>query len=93
MALGFFLQCNGDSPDPWWSCKASAVLRVHSQTEGIDDISRVFTQTFNSKENEWGYPQFMAFDTLADPANGFIKNDTIKLSVQVWADAPQHMSD
>uniref|UniRef100_A0A914EFE9 MATH domain-containing protein n=1 Tax=Acrobeloides nanus TaxID=290746 RepID=A0A914EFE9_9BILA len=88
-ALGFYLQCNDDVSDPSWSCTAEAILRVHSQTAGIEDYTKWIVHTFNAKENSRGYSEFMTCETLADPANGYLKNDTIKLSVQVWADAPQ----
>lgn len=61
-ALGFFLQCNGDIPDPSWSCTATAILRVHSQNPSIEDYTRRISHTFYAKENDWGYSQFMACD-------------------------------
>ncbi|VDM54787.1 unnamed protein product [Angiostrongylus costaricensis] len=89
-ALGFFLQCNGDSDAVAWNCIASASLKVLGQVEGFDDHSRRITHTFYPKENDWGYSQFLTCDVshLINPDNGFIKDDTIRLVVHVSADAP-----
>ncbi|KJH43026.1 MATH domain protein [Dictyocaulus viviparus] len=87
-ALGFFLQCNGDSDAVAWNCIASASLKVLGQLEGYDDHSRRITHTFYPKENDWGYSQFLTCDHLINPENGFIKDDTIRLVVHVSADAP-----
>ncbi|KHJ97856.1 MATH domain protein [Oesophagostomum dentatum] len=87
-ALGFFLQCNGDSDAVAWNCIASASLKVLGQIEGFEDHSRRITHTFYPKENDWGYSQFLTCDHLMNPENGFIKDDTIRLVVHVSADAP-----
>lgn len=39
-SMGYFLQCNGDSDLASWTCSATAELRIISQKEGIDDMSR-----------------------------------------------------
>ncbi|VDK46939.1 unnamed protein product [Cylicostephanus goldi] len=87
-ALGFFLQCNGDSEAVAWNCVASASLKVLCQVDGFEDHSRRITHTFYPKENDWGYSQFLTCDHLMNPENGFIKDDTIRLVVHVSADAP-----
>lgn len=61
-ALGFFLQCNGEMTDATWNCTASATLKIHSQKEGIEDNTRKISHTFYSKENDWGYSQFVQCD-------------------------------
>ena len=91
-ALGFFLQCNGESDTIAWNCVATATLRVVSQKEGIEDHSRRISHTFYPKENDWGYSQFLTCEHLANPEMGFIKNDSIKLVVHVCADAPHGVS-
>uniref|UniRef100_F1KR00 Ubiquitin carboxyl-terminal hydrolase 7 n=1 Tax=Ascaris suum TaxID=6253 RepID=F1KR00_ASCSU len=87
-AFGFFLQCNGEAEAISWSCTASAVLIVLSQKFGIENHVRRINHTFYQKENDWGYSQFLPCETLLNPDNGFIKDDTIKLEVTVMADAP-----
>ncbi|VDM43307.1 unnamed protein product, partial [Toxocara canis] len=87
-AFGFFLQCNGEAEAISWSCTASAVLIVLAQKSGIENHVRRINHTFYQKENDWGYSQFLPCETLLNPENGFIKDDTIKLEVTVMADAP-----
>ncbi|CAJ0914081.1 unnamed protein product, partial [Mesorhabditis belari] len=86
-ALGFFLQCNGDSEMVAWNCIATATLKVVNQCGGESHVRRI-SHTFYPKENDWGYSQFMSCDQLLNPDNGYILNDTIKLEVIVSADAP-----
>ncbi|VDN51807.1 unnamed protein product [Dracunculus medinensis] len=87
-AFGFFLQCNGEAEAMSWSCTASAVLTVLAQKPGIENHVRRINHTFYQKENDWGYSQFLPCETLLNPENGYIKDDTIKLEVTVMADAP-----
>lgn len=61
-SLGFFLQCNGEANDTTWNCTASATLRIHSQKESVEDNQRKISHTFYSKENDWGYSQYMSCD-------------------------------
>ncbi|CAD5217187.1 unnamed protein product [Bursaphelenchus okinawaensis] len=87
--LGFFLQCNGEVTDGEnWSCSASALLRIVPQKEGIEANTRRISHTFHPKENDWGYSQFVQCDQLLDEAGGYIKNDLVRLEVDVSADAP-----
>ncbi|CAJ0575801.1 unnamed protein product, partial [Mesorhabditis spiculigera] len=86
-ALGFFLQCNGDSDMVTWSCIASATLKVVNQNGGESHQRRI-SHTFYPKENDWGYSQFLSCDQLLNPESGYIRNDMIRLEVLVSADAP-----
>ncbi|TMS37211.1 hypothetical protein L596_004188 [Steinernema carpocapsae] len=93
-ALGFFLQCNGDSEVTTWTCQATATLRVVAldKRNGQEDHSRRITHTFYTKENDWGYSQFMTCEALLSPESGYLVNDTIRLEVHVSADAPHGVS-
>ena len=57
--LGFFLQCNGDSKDPTWNCKATAIFKLKSPKDDKDDFVRLISHRFHAKENDWGFSQFM----------------------------------
>lgn len=89
--LGFFVQCNGESDSASWSCNASAQLRILNQHNG-DHFTRKIQHLFYSKENDWGYSHFMAWNELFDSAKGFVKDDTIILEAYVKADAPHGVS-
>ncbi|XP_013784489.1 ubiquitin carboxyl-terminal hydrolase 7-like [Limulus polyphemus] len=91
-SVGFFLQCNGESESSTWSCNASAELRLISQKDGVEHFTRKIQHLFYSKENDWGFSHFMAWNDVLDPEKGFIKDDTIILEVWVCADAPHGVS-
>uniref|UniRef100_A0A914H2D2 Ubiquitin carboxyl-terminal hydrolase 7 n=1 Tax=Globodera rostochiensis TaxID=31243 RepID=A0A914H2D2_GLORO len=88
--LGYFLQCNADNNDSNWSCAGSATLRIISQKDGKEDHARKISHVFHSKENDWGFAQFMTFEALMDSDSGWYdeENDTVVLAVEVTADAP-----
>lgn len=45
-----------------------------------------------SKENDWGFSHFMAWNDVLDPEKGYIKDDAITLEVHVTAEAPHGVS-
>ncbi|CAH0563456.1 unnamed protein product [Brassicogethes aeneus] len=91
-SLGFFLQCNGESESSSWSCYAVAELRLLSVRPDIEPFSRKIQHLFYSKENDWGFSHFMAWNDVLDPEKGYIKDDSITLEVHVTADAPHGVS-
>ncbi|KAG9509762.1 Ubiquitin carboxyl-terminal hydrolase 7, partial [Fragariocoptes setiger] len=91
-SLGFFLQCNGESDSTNWSCNAQAELRLIPQKEGCARVTRRIQHVFYSKENDWGFSHFLAWNDVLDPEKGFIKDDTIIMEVWVSADAPHGVS-
>uniref|UniRef100_A0A183CDG8 BTB domain-containing protein n=1 Tax=Globodera pallida TaxID=36090 RepID=A0A183CDG8_GLOPA len=89
--LGVFLQCNAGNTGANWSCTASATYKIVSQMKGKKDHTREVTRhIFNSVDNNWGFAQFMSFEKLMDPDNGWYdaKNDTAILAVDVTAEEP-----
>ncbi|KAL9881399.1 ubiquitin carboxyl-terminal hydrolase 7-like isoform X1 [Glossina fuscipes] len=88
-ALGFFLQCNGENDSPTWSCNAIAELRLKSHKPGAKPFTRMrIKHLFYSKENDYGYSNFISWQELRDPDNYYIHNGAITLEVFVHADAP-----
>ncbi|KAK3090560.1 hypothetical protein FSP39_012693 [Pinctada imbricata] len=90
--LGFFLQCNGESDSSSWSCNASAQLKILNHNPDGEPFVRKIQHLFYSKENDWGYSHFMAWNDMMDPSKGFVKDDKITLEVYVKADAPHGVS-
>jgi ubiquitin carboxyl-terminal hydrolase 7 len=90
-SVGYFLQCNGESESSAWSCHATADLRLISQRDGTK-FSRKITHLFYSKENDWGFSHYMAWNDVQDPDKGYIKDDTVIFEVKVNADAPHGVS-
>lgn len=91
-SLGFFLQCNGESESSSWSCYAVAELRLLSVRPEIESFTRKIQHLFYSKENDWGFSHFMAWNDVLDIERGYIREDTITLEVHVVADAPHGVS-
>ncbi|CAG9767409.1 unnamed protein product [Ceutorhynchus assimilis] len=91
-SLGFFLQCNGESESSSWSCYAIAELRLLSVRPDVETFSRKIQHLFYSKENDWGFSHFMAWNDVLDPDKGYLKDDSITLEVHVVADAPHGVS-
>ncbi|XP_061713292.1 ubiquitin carboxyl-terminal hydrolase 7-like isoform X2 [Cydia pomonella] len=91
-SLGFFLQCNGESESSSWSCYAMAELRLISHKPDCEPFFRKIQHLFYSKENDWGFSHFMAWNDVLDPEKGYIKDDAITLEVHVTAEAPHGVS-
>ncbi|CAK5096106.1 unnamed protein product [Meloidogyne enterolobii] len=95
--LGYFLQCNADNTgpyfqnsDPSWNCSGNATLKILAQKPGKEDHVRKISHVFHAKENDWGFAQFMTFENIMNPDDGWYdeETDTIILFVEVTADAP-----
>lgn len=63
------------------------MLKQTDSGEG-DTFSRRIQHLFFSKENDWGFSNFMPWSDMTDPSKGYIKDDSIILEVFVTADAP-----
>ncbi|TPP62572.1 Ubiquitin carboxyl-terminal hydrolase 7 [Fasciola gigantica] len=90
--MGFFVQCNGDSESQTWSCSAKATLVLVAQQPNCKDKEMKIQHTFTHKENDWGFQNFIPYDDLFNPDNGFVAMrdgvDSILLRAHVKADAP-----
>lgn len=98
-SLGYFLQCNGESESSSWSCQAQAELRLlrasgggggssSSSSSSGQPFVRKISHLFYSKENDWGFSHYLAWDDVVDPEQGHIKDDVVTFEVKVTADAP-----
>lgn len=45
-----------------WSCSAIAELRILSQKEGVENMSRRIQHIFYNKENDWGYSYYISWN-------------------------------
>uniref|UniRef100_A0A915N272 MATH domain-containing protein n=2 Tax=Meloidogyne TaxID=189290 RepID=A0A915N272_MELJA len=88
--LGYFLQCNNGNQDPSWSCSAKATLKILAQKPEEENHVRQVTHVFHAKMDDWGYAQFMTFESIMNPEEGWYdqKEDAIILLVYVKADPP-----
>ncbi|XP_065899371.1 ubiquitin carboxyl-terminal hydrolase 7-like isoform X1 [Dysidea avara] len=87
--LGVFVQCNPESVEmQGYSCYARATITLVNFANEKDNHSKDIVHWYHSKENDWGYGNFMAWQEVLDPSKGFIKDDGIELHAYVVADAP-----
>ena len=87
-SMGFFLQCNGESEASSWSCQAQAELRILNHKKPNEMFVRKISHLFYSKENDWGFSHFLAWNEVCDAERGFIKEEAVTFEVKVTADAP-----
>ncbi|KAL3121499.1 hypothetical protein niasHT_003427 [Heterodera trifolii] len=84
--LGIYLLCDASKEDESWSCKFSALLRIVSEKNGVSDSKKELSEiTFNNKLTNWGFPNFISFAELMDPAKGFYdkSEDKVTLAIDV----------
>lgn len=86
-ALAVKLQCQGQSK--LWCSFARIRLTLLSQKDGLENYSREFENLFSAMNPTWGYSDFMEWDKVIDPVNGFIKDNVLKFQAHVVADIPQ----
>lgn len=65
-----------------WSCLASFQVDLVSQNGG-PPLSRKCTVLFTKSNNTCGWPEFVSWYKVIDPANGWIKDGTIALEVKM----------
>ncbi|XP_071172820.1 E3 ubiquitin-protein ligase TRIM45-like [Mytilus edulis] len=86
--LGVFLHCNGENSSKSWSCKAKATIRILKHDES-QPYQRKIQHVFCSKENDWGYSNFISWKDLMEPNNGYVNDNKIRLEIYVNPDKPK----
>ncbi|CAI2352680.1 unnamed protein product [Caenorhabditis sp. 36 PRJEB53466] len=77
-----FLYINSDDKSDWWMCEANADFRIASST-GIQYSRSIGVSWFNKSSPSWGSPEFIEWNKLIDPANGYVKNGKFVLEAYV----------
>ncbi|XP_019627799.1 PREDICTED: ubiquitin carboxyl-terminal hydrolase 12-like [Branchiostoma belcheri] len=90
--LAVFLHCDAESKS-FWSCHASAELRLIPQKIGVQPLTRNIDHIFYNKDRSWGTTCFMPWHEVCDPQKGYIKDDKIILEAYVKADTPRGMKE
>lgn len=86
--LGFFLTCEGPEGDCSWSSRADVTFRILSyRTQTRDIIRRTGVHEFRDDASDWGYKSFAEIQDLINPSKGFLHDDTILMSVDVFPQA------
>lgn len=86
--LGVYLYCAKTDTSPIWSTAASAKFKLLS-FEGSNFIEGTTEPyAFNFTESSVGFPSFVGWTELINPANHFIRDDYIQLDVDIEAADP-----
>ncbi|KAL3090466.1 hypothetical protein niasHT_027161 [Heterodera trifolii] len=81
--LGFFLLYNDSRARGNWSCKCSAILRIVSQKNGIEDLTKTFKDIIIKKGSNWGFYNFISFEELMDPIKCFYNEEEYKVKLVI----------
>ncbi|KAH7696799.1 bpb/poz domain-containing protein [Aphelenchoides avenae] len=82
---GLYLQCRGDGSNDSWTYKAEINLRVANYRQPTSDIvKRTEVRTFNKETFDWGFNHMADISNLLDESKGFLQNDTVVFSADVF---------
>ncbi|KAI1694503.1 BTB/POZ domain-containing protein [Ditylenchus destructor] len=84
--LGVYLQCQNKSTNTdYWYCNVKAIYRIVSQKKGVDDFVKCDREAvpYDADNRRWGYSSLITIDGLLDRKEGFIKDDTVILQVDL----------
>uniref|UniRef100_A0A183BK58 MATH domain-containing protein n=1 Tax=Globodera pallida TaxID=36090 RepID=A0A183BK58_GLOPA len=91
--VGIYLLCDGDETDMAWTCRAAGQLSVVSCKESGDMKEAELVHIFTANSESSGLPDFIKFEELMDPKNGFYdeKEDAVTFKAEVVAEEPNGM--
>lgn len=90
-SLGVYLFCENNDPSPNWSISGSASFKLLSYSDKVEPVEyRSSTFIFDGTGIGYGKPDFIWWNDLFDKAKTYVKNDTIKLEVNVKAEDPNN---
>ncbi|KAL3108197.1 hypothetical protein niasHT_016808 [Heterodera trifolii] len=83
--LGIYLLCTASEKDSQWHCRVrSATFRIISQKNGTENfIGIIIDRVFNNKSTKMGLPNFISFEELMDPSNGFYDKSKDKMTLAI----------
>ena len=92
--LGYFLRCDGPDgggEDSYWSCQATAELRVMAVKQGTANLSKEISHLFNSKIIDWGFKHYHCMDwaDIESTQRGLIEDNSVTFLAHVTAEEPQ----
>ncbi|XP_057432814.1 MATH domain and coiled-coil domain-containing protein At3g58360-like [Lotus japonicus] len=80
-----------DLPDDW-CIFANFNLALINQVNGKRTITKGFAHTFNARDYEWHWPDFIPLVELRNSTSGFIVNDTCILEAEMAVVKPEHVT-
>lgn len=90
-SLGIYLYCTKDDESSNWSYVANSTFKLFN--EDIETIVRfVEPFVFNNAAKSFGVSSLIEWDILFDVDDGFVKNDTINLEIQIEVADPNEVN-
>ncbi|XP_045460070.1 putative leucine-rich repeat-containing protein DDB_G0290503 [Harmonia axyridis] len=86
--LSIYVGCAAAITTNPWSCRASVRLYKLDGTRPKTVRTTKFFVFDSEASTSWGHDNFILWDTVLNPANGFIKNDSITIEVSIDAEVP-----
>ncbi|KAL3125621.1 hypothetical protein niasHT_010201 [Heterodera trifolii] len=78
----FGIWCTARKEDGVWSCKCSSTLRIVSQKNGTEDLTRNYDRVFNNKLPCWRFT-FITFTELMNPSRGLYDKNEDKVTLAI----------
>ncbi|KAL3105129.1 hypothetical protein niasHT_028801 [Heterodera trifolii] len=76
-----YRDCHGKSSQ---ICKCSANLRIVSQKNGTEDLTKNIDRVFNNKENSLGFKNFITFtDLMTNSDEGLYDSEEAKVTLAI----------
>ena len=91
--LGVFLECDPSFDDRTdWSVEVEKEIQIICHDVNKQSVCKKSNNTYDSKVNPacWGYNNVIAWDRLVDPAEGFVKNNSVTIEVTFTAKQPKY---
>lgn len=74
---------DADALSVGWTRAANFSLTVLSDHDAKFNVRKETSHTFNAREPDWGFTQFLLLSELQDPVKGFLAGDTLKIECDV----------
>lgn len=87
-----YLNCDDDNIYNDWSCRVRLqFVTVISYNPNVGNFKKAAFKfdLYNQNETGWGYQDFMTWDKVLDPDNGYLKDNAITLEVKIKAQKPE----
>lgn len=90
-SLGIFLQCLKEGDSSNWAvpgCFATYLLSSKAKASPLENHTAPFV--FNPTSISFGLPAFIQWDDLLNAEHGYVKNDTIRLKIEMTIGNPDY---
>lgn len=89
----FFLHCSKKDKSSNWIVAAEATIQL-LPVDGVNDalVHHISSFVFGSLRHTYGYPILIGWDHLLKIGSKFVRDDTIKLKMEIMAENPNDVN-